>query len=539
MKKIFKDQWLNLKPYHKQTIADTYYMKLANEIKSALHKIAFKQNRNTILATLAEDEVDDLCCFLASYFEDIISETNIWNTFIKIHKRLYNKPFPFFSAEPYFENEINIQDVQFLIWYYYNIIFDDEFISPYEEEFLSITGVVMEIFDKKYEFAPENIQLKRSYAIDENETDFYVNRDLIDKILFGTYLFYPDTGIKLKLLTEEIFEDNETRNPNNIIEIIQETRDSSLHSYKTRLLSMSGKEWAAALLGENHPISKDLSNMSKKILSFFFYKGQDEKDVFLEHIASGKEFKMTKKSFDYSENLKETDLLFIGIVRWRDEWWFSGIFFAEEYSEKKVSSEKRSMMSRMAVSFLDKDSDTMKEVTEKQYETFLKFNKGSQIAFMLSEEIDSFNKAFYEFYNSSIELTEEQRKKTKKRKEIPYFDSDESMNDEDMYDEDMSETALAFYNPNGGLEFALGINNAFPSENNPYYNADESGEDIEFLLMSEEMSTELVMFWIENYKDKLPFFQTDFGKIFTDNIDFLLRFWKKENYLSNIKITIV
>jgi len=34
--------------------------------------------------------------------------------------------------------------------------------------------------------------------MDENENDFYITRNLIDTILFKSYLFYPDTLLKLR-----------------------------------------------------------------------------------------------------------------------------------------------------------------------------------------------------------------------------------------------------------------------------------------------------------------------------------------------------
>ena len=55
--------------------------------------------------------------------------------------------------------------------------------------------------------------------------------------------------------------------------------------------------------------------------------------------------------------------------------------------------------------------------------------------------------------------------------------------------------------------------------------------------MSEEMSTELVMYCIDNCKAELPFFNEEIGKEYLEDIDFLLRFWKRNNYHSKPLIT--
>ena len=63
---------------------------------------------NALFFDLDKKEIDVLSCFLTSYFEDLISETNIWNSFITTHKRLYNKQLPFYNLDDYFEDEILI-----------------------------------------------------------------------------------------------------------------------------------------------------------------------------------------------------------------------------------------------------------------------------------------------------------------------------------------------------------------------------------------------------------------------------------------------
>ena len=59
------------------------------------------------------------------------------------------------------------------------------------------------------------------------------------------------------------------------------------------------------------------------------------------------------------------------------------------------------------------------------------------------------------------------------------------------------------------------------------------------LLVRKDHSTELAKYCIDNYKDQLPFFSTKNGKLYLDNADFLMRFWKVEKYLSFPEITLV
>jgi hypothetical protein len=56
-------------------------------------------------------------------------------------------------------------------------------------------------------------------------------------------------------------------------------------------------------------------------------------------------------------------------------------------------------------------------------------------------------------------------------------------------------------------------------------------------MMDESLSTELAMFCIDNCKNKLSFFNKGIEKKYLDDIDFLLRFWKKDYYHTKPSIT--
>ena len=528
--RIYIKQWLDLKPYDKQTPTDSYYLKLSNEIKQSI--LTNKQSF-VIQNFLDNDEIDVLACFLTSYFEDLISGTNIWNSFIKIHKRLYGKQLPFYETDEYREQKINLPDICFLIWYFINTIQQDKFIAPFSNFIIETSNKVIGIFNNAWEHAPENKILKVFYSIDEAEEDYYLARNLIDNVLFKTYLFYPDTYLDLRDRELEIIE--KRKNDKHLINFLNENRDDKLNNSYTRLLGLKGQEWVADILGENHNLSKDFQKISKKIIGYFFYKGQDEENVFIEHIASGKKFNLTKKSFGYSDTLKEVDIiLFMGIVKWRNEWWFSGVYFQTEFDPDLVLDEKNSTESRSVVAFLDYQDKDIDEILGGQLKAFKEFNHNEQIAFMDSDKIESFIEDYMEFFNNSLKLSQKEIEDAQQRaREDGCFGHEHEIKDFS----EVSESGLVFFNPKSGVEIALAINSAFPMKNNQFYNENESEEHIMRLFFVEELSTELAMYCVNHFKKDLTFFKSTEGKLYLDNIDFLLRFWKRGNYFTKPAIT--
>lgn len=519
-KQIYIKDWLNLKPYERQTITDAFYLKVCNKVKNAIVK------ESSISEFLEEEGLIYLSCFLTSYLEDIISETNIWTTFTRLHKNLYNKELPFYSLDQYYENEVNIQDVAFLVWYFLNTIQEEEFKAPFNNLVVDTAYYAAQVLDHAWVNAPENTYLKQYYQIDNEEEDFYAARLLIDRLLFDSYLFNPDTGLKLNRQNDEII--NEYKDDDYLLRYLQEHRDITIHSTHTKLLSLKGKEWVAEILGSNHPLSNDFLNISPKINGFFLYKGQDASNLFLEHIASGKKFELTKKSFDNADDLDTVDtILFMGIVKWKDEWWFSGIYIKLDYDPEIVLEEKKSITSRRVVNFLDHSILKAKKNLKKQFDAFKKFNNGSQIAFLPSDKINSFIEDYIHFYNSSLKVTDKEKNDAfKKAQQLDLFSNKEEKRDFS----EVSSSGLVFFSDKSGVEIALDVNSAFPMPNNPFFDIKKSEDDVMFLMASDKFSKELAMFCIDNYKNELPFFDEDKGAHYLEDIDFLLRFWKKDNY---------
>lgn len=535
--KIFIKDWLKLKPYERETAVDLYYLKTSNKVYSALtkHKYSF------VLSNYFDTEgFKELSCFLTAYFEDVISECNIWHTFTKLHKRMYKKAIPYYVLREYYEDEVNEQDVRFLIWYFINTIQEDKYVGPLNEFIKELAKDVISIFDNEWEFAPENERLKSYYTIGEDYMEFYEPRELIGVVLFETYLFYPDTGKKLENTLDEFvsYAIEKNSSEKDLTGLLLEEKDYTMIQSYTKLLSLRGSEWTAEILGEDHPLHHAYLNMSPKIRQRFFYKGQDETHVTLEHIATGKQFKPLKKSFETTSNFdKIDDILFLGLVKWKDEWWLSGTSFGVEYSEKLVTEERNSGESRMAINVLEEESKEVQKSLDEQYKLFLEFNNGSPIAFMPSEKVSEFNQRFFEYVSAS--KNSDNKKKQKAIENAKKKGYTKALSNFDYQFTDDEETSVVFFNPKLNIEIGTGIISAFPAPDNPFFNMEESHDHILDLFLEPEFSPELALYCVKHYKDKLPYFKTKIGKAYLRHLDFSLRFWKGKNYHTKPAIVLI
>ncbi|MBW6483483.1 MAG: DUF3843 family protein [Vicingaceae bacterium] len=541
--KIYIQDWIEFKPYDKQVKTDVYYIKIANKVKEAIaYEFPYELDE-----FFEPHEKNMLACFLTSYFEDIISETNVWNTFVKKHKELYNKEVPFFEIDDeYYPREINQQDIAFLIWYFFNSMQNEKIIHFYNDFIENMAFEVMEVFEEEFEFAPENEHLKAMYQVTLTKDDFYTIRELTLDLLKKNYLFIPDTGLTFRLEIEDVLENAIENNDDeeHLMLKLRETELSLLTKRHTKLLNFKGNEWFAYILGENHPLYNAILTMGNRIAGFFFYRGEDENDVFLEHISSGMQFKLTKKSLEEPLSIKNNDdLVFVGIQRWQNEWWFSGNFFTVPFDADFILDQKNSIVDRQQVNFIDHEVNkaNLKEQMDEQEKSFLAFNNQSYIAYLPKNEIDKFCENYYHFYNKALNLSEKEKQDAIKRVKEDGFTNEEIQMKSLVNDADTAEIeeAIVFYNPKSGIEVATGINGAFPAPENKFYSEEHNYSDTLGLIVNEEFSAELVHYCIDNFKEKSEFFNSYTGKQYLMDLDFILRFYKGNNYQAKPQITIL
>lgn len=185
--------WLDFKPNANNSKIDNQYLSIANQVYKELQSFIFLKNE----IGLVEKYINKLAIFLTCYLEDLVSDTNIWNTFVSIHLQKYKKQLPFYNTENHIFGEVNKIDIQFLIWYFLNINNPERFLSPYDNYLDHIAELLFKIIDYEFDYVDENLALKSFFELSSN-ADFYESRSIIQKILFETYLFKIDSGANLK-----------------------------------------------------------------------------------------------------------------------------------------------------------------------------------------------------------------------------------------------------------------------------------------------------------------------------------------------------
>lgn len=516
--RIYLSDWQKFKPETINSKTDIYYLNISNKVFEAL-----KATKNQIIfQKLSLNEIKELSCFLTAYFEDVISQTNIWKAFATKHYELYKSFVPIENSEEYFEDEINPVDVHFLIWYFLSIKNKNSFIGILNSYIVDIVVDIYDVFDENHDDAPENQALKDYFVLDFKENDFYKVRNFIEKVFFNNYLLKIDVFERIKNQIETI--SSKGFQEEGIEMVLYDFKDQFLLNIKSKLLALGSNEWAAYILGKNHSLYNDLLNISRKIQGKFLFKNKiDNQYVYIEHIASGKKFNLLKSSYDHYKILKNDSILGIGIIKWQNDWWFSGISSISPFDADLILDEKNSFESRHNVSFLENENELTK-LLKLQYQSFLEYNNNMPIAFLEKKDINDFVHNSFDYYNNKLKLSKreiEDYNKRVKKEGLRLTDKPNLI----KFEEDF-ETAIVYFNPNSGIEIYNNICSVLDLKSNPYFQKEDFSNDNLGLLINDFYSTEFVNYCFDINKDKL-----DYLKLFSVNqLDFFLRFFKNNNF---------
>ena len=435
MKKIYPKKWLELHPYKQTNSVDQYYVGIANEIHKRLYS-------STIADAFEEEEnirYTSLC--LAAWFEDVISQTGIWQAFTAECRKRYGAYLPFYPIKgDYFPDEINLEDIRFLLWHHIQYLCRG--ISAINPENPGIEQTAQEIYGllaEEYETAPENERMQEFlYHSAMGEEDFFRYREILDWFHYQCY-FNIENVAQCRDEAERLLDD-EKITPEMAETLIYATRTSLTFKGRRNLLSLTSPEWLA-LIGNAHPEHQLWGKVKVRENSCYLLEKEDDRYLYVKDLCSEDEgeFKITKKSLNLSairsrEAGKST--LICELIYFGNAWWQCGMLLENKYNQKMAE-------------YVD-DLTKQKEKTNEKaaFHDFIKVSGGKSFVFCQSqEEISDFllNKMDYNL---------------KEGLDIPRINTENG--------------AMLMANPHTGLHIQFKLCECIKSPDNPNYNKEEA-----------------------------------------------------------------
>lgn len=318
--------WMQFKPYDEMASADKFYLSLANKIRKLLVKPKYRDFVDGGESSYSWP--DFLAVFLTSYLEDLVSGIQIWNTFTQENKKRTGRELPFVNLDEYYTEEINPQDVTFLLWYYKDQTSTGGYVYKEDSILQTLSEEVYAILDSHWDAAPVNVQwlnwLRLADEVDDGLT-YYRQRDVLLTLLFETYLFAFDANLSCY---EELSKIEDKPNAAQAQAFIEHRTYTEAYTMPTSLLGWTASEWYLATGHGNSFSRENIRQLQARITSPFVFLRQTEQHYVFKDVINKEEIPMLSSSFDDRKiNLKfqEGMLYTLGMTKWRGKWWYSGL----------------------------------------------------------------------------------------------------------------------------------------------------------------------------------------------------------------------
>lgn len=251
MKELISEaEFLSRQPGSPQkTPTDKYYFRLCNRLVDLCHK-------EQVLTAWDDVILKRVILGIVGYFQDILTDTGIFRSFIEEHRRMYGKWLPFYSVdEEYIPHELNLNDVRFLIWYTIAMYSEDSArqLDPMDRRILEGAKVIHKELDRLYDDPetpiPEDFNIARGLELN--------NPEEADEIFhFGNWLFmycYLMMPAYSMTLSEIIHRINSS-DPQAIVKAMEE----SMMEDPTGPLALYLREWIYLIIEGKMPPERRL-----------------------------------------------------------------------------------------------------------------------------------------------------------------------------------------------------------------------------------------------------------------------------------------
>ena len=468
-----------------QVDSDTYFTKLSNRFLEPIEAVFGNEISGKTKRTIALSA--------AAYFEDVISGLGLWQGFTKKHFAMYGKYLPFYQLnEDYIPDEINPEDILFLIWsiMQFEALEMETILNPENPGIAALGLSIFTIMNEEYETAPENEELRDFFTEKVNYNDFFAFRKTVAWLYYDSYLIAPYTDGDLEDALEGLEKHEEHADM-----LAYSTINELIFKYPCGPLALKSHEWISSIVGESTDLGKMLlqTKFRYKMPKSYLVTDKNELGMTLQPFDSDETIFLSNDTIQDDVSNKQMEVVFCNLIYFNGKWELNGFIMnisKEEYDENREESKR------------------MRENIEQSRSMYLKANKNNPIRYFKE------GKDVKEFLNKAYSLKEE-------------------IKDEIL---DKQKNIVTFSNAENGVTTIFDIAVYIKDKNNPCYDAEEAKDSGLMLLAGCELFPELIEYLVKNnlipdlYINSLE--GEEHGReLVQDNLDFMFRYFQPLAYM--------
>ena len=514
LKKIVTNDIKKCHPNQNPCQTDQYYQRLANRLQDSFCSLG------KIIEERTAEVIHRGAIMLANYMEDIVADSGQWRTFSNLCQKLYGHPVPLFHKdEEYYPDEPSLNAIRYLLWSVGSDV-SGEFVLSDSKAMEEMAIAAYDILEEAFEEAPVNEQLAEDINSELRlaTEGFDQLRSVLIWLFTSCYLTTGEQNDELlRKHVEELLRLAECGDIPDLSPgmALFYASTKSIFDYQIGPLALYPKDYLAAMMR-----TKDIEHQAEDVdkiemIGMGTYKYEPIKTGFkllnrapkTERLrltrTNGKEIEIEARELNLpEEELKNFDgFMASSFVFYQGEWHLNGILFPLSETSKKWKE------------LCEDDKENLKPGTATlTADMMLKRTNGQQIAYFADlEQLKDFLEEKIRFPRHMLSFIDE------RGGELPtlFIDTEE---------------------PKDCLQFFYGYSPCIADPDNPFYDEEKAREEaVNMLWDAESVTTHALNYLLEHnylpdiYDDEvLSRFSTPTEK--RHDIDFLMRFYRRENY---------
>jgi hypothetical protein len=312
------NDWMKYRPYERFSPSyDGFYLRLSNSIFEVLNSPMYP-----LRSELNRTDIVDLSVVLTSWFEDYTNEIGLWAAFVRQNKAQHGFWLPFFPLDDYDPEEINTEDIVYLIWHYCCKA-SEKFVSPNNPGLQEMAEEVIDLFDAALDEAP-GTDFYEEYLNISHDTYFFDIKNKLEWIAFKNYLIAPEFVRNLNVQIKELSENKRNLSYIEPQKLIYTLQDDYFYRKRSSFLAFSCPEWLAEMARYPDTLRTDILNLSKRVMGEFIYEKNEDSCYHFRQSYTKRLFNVHKKSVTIKKGINEGELVLTNIVEWQGAWWVTG-----------------------------------------------------------------------------------------------------------------------------------------------------------------------------------------------------------------------
>ncbi|MBI4946342.1 MAG: DUF3843 family protein [Bacteroidetes bacterium] len=527
--KFISMKWFSeRKPYSilHHTEYDLFYLELTRKIFTRINN--FLKKYYVPLLKYTPEETRELSYMIGGYAEDIFNDIGIFNTMRQHFKLKFSSPLPIVKnlSPDYNENDIQPEDILFLLWYFHITCVskgeDKPMLNPSSAGLIKLSKDIFDELDAVVEFPTTDLHNDYFHITDEEE---YI--PVKNKILWFALKNYL-TGFELTRKHEQDMQEymgNKKIKDKKDIELLSiynySTQDIRIFETPLSLGALTSSQLFAKTVRCSENMRTQIANLVVRHYGIFHLQSEDNRYYHFYHTGVKKNYKVIKKSFNNVLPSREQDMWVFNLVAWKGEYELTGTCIPCVYKPDQIRIENLKMQNK----FYCFDNDFFKNLNDLASEysrSAQKFFGKQLISYSDEQELKKDMNNFMRWHQTEM-------KKKYGGKEEP--EEKESTPPEFTIDFESDGDLALFIPENDNTEFILGNNFlenliTTPVEKWSQRDREEAAE----MITAESVSAEYVKYLYKKHPDGHWDRALYLPKIDKHALDFLLHFYKPHDF---------